>query len=93
MIRLRNVKIGDKFVLKEEAGVWKKVASNKARCIFGPDDVKDVERETDPDATVFVVPRDDAVRPGKGKGSVKAPEGAGGLVSVALVGSDEKRWR
>lgn len=55
MIRLRNVRLASKFVFLSDPGVWKKVTNNKARCIFGPQDLYGEEAEINPDAEVFVI--------------------------------------
>lgn len=62
MIRLRNVRLATKFVYRDDPGVWKKVSSNKARCVFGPQKLYNVEMSISPDAEVFIIedtpPRD-----------------------------------
>ena len=88
MLRLRNVKMGEKFVMSHEAGVWKKVASNRARCVFGPEDVFGKECDTSPDVSVFVIPREHA-KPMAGPEKRSVVEGDG-LFGVVLIDSEDK---
>ena len=73
MIRLRNVKLAAKFVLQDVPGVWKKVSSNKARCVFGPKEDYGKEITTTPDSEVFVL--DEERLPLREKPRIEPPPG------------------
>jgi hypothetical protein len=65
MTKIRNVKLATKFVFKSEPGVWKKMTTNKAKCIFGAQDTVGTEVGIDPDSEVFVIessPRNESPR-------------------------------
>lgn len=47
---IRELKCDDKFVFKNEVGVWQKIDDKSAKCIFGGDDTVTYH----PDANVFV---------------------------------------
>jgi len=84
MEKLRNVKLGDKFVSRYRPGVWRKVTHNTAKCIFGaPDDVGS-ESETDPEAPVFVIDEERAAPK-----QAPAPVPAEGM-DVKFIDDDEK---
>lgn len=55
MTKLSNVKVSTKFVFRDEPGVWKKTAKDKAKCIFGARDRVGIVAGIDPDAEVFVI--------------------------------------
>jgi len=91
MTKLRNMNTGDKFVMSDIPGVYKKVTHNRARCVFGPRTAHNMEVEVNPEALVFVIPRES--RPTLSGGEERpvgipartAEPADDGLVSVVLM--------
>ena len=54
-MKLKMIRIGEKFVFSEEGGVWKKIEKNKAKCVFGKPGVSGTECEVDPFCDVFCI--------------------------------------
>jgi len=87
--RLRNVKLAAKFVFRDEPGVYKKVSSNKARCVFGPKEAYNTEVGIDPDSEVFVI---DGERPRETRPpTISRIDSSSGneLVKVVFEGEDD----
>ena len=83
MTKIRNLKLATKFVFREEGGVYKKMTTNKAKCIFGRSDLVGTEVGIDPDTQVFVIP--DTPRP-----DVQEVPVGKEMIKVRFVDGDEE---
>lgn len=52
-MKLRGVRVGERFVFDHVGGVWTKVSETKARCIYGKNFRK--EESLDPNVSVYVI--------------------------------------
>ena len=52
-MRVRDVRMGTKFVLEDRGGIWEKRAETTARCVFGGKEQYGKDMEVDPEAFAF----------------------------------------
>ena len=52
-MKLRGVRVGERFVFDHVGGVWSKISESKARCIYGKNFRK--EEVLDPNVSVYVI--------------------------------------
>ena len=81
MVTLKNVKLGRKFVFRDEPGVYKKIAADRAKCVFGAQHIFGIEVGINPEVQVFIVDEPE------GGTEAVLPTGA---VTVFFEGGDEE---